>query len=253
MQSAALSEDVQQSADIATLVAEQVLTQQLLATSGVRISDNARDTLLLAGIDPGRFQLLNATALETLVTDDGQVLTLGAIYSEDTARRLWVVIRAWYELSGDIATVSRTELFWNSPEIPEVQLRPVLSGAVPSEPGSVDTYAKSIEKLGEIVAASIDPTGPLPSDVDLVLTFVDRIAFDAQVSFAMSQTGNGPALKTINAIRLDKTGWPIFVISARELRGGFLQVRYRPGSDRDSESSTNSLIASYSLSDLSTQ
>ncbi len=219
-------------------------------TGDISLSPAASSALAETGISANRFRLERAEVLRNDIVGDEQAITLLAVYREETERRLWVVIRAWYDTIGHSISVSRAEPFWNSPEIPEVQLRVVPRGSIAHGQGSADTYAKNMALLGDIVGAAIDPSDPIPADFDLALMFVDRIAFDADITFTTSGTPDGAGQTTLDSTRLDATGWPIVLIDGAQIRDGFLQVRYRPGSDRDPAQAETQIIAAYSIADL---
>lgn len=235
-----------------TRIAAHVAGQMLIATADDKIilSPLAVASLSHAGLTANRFRLGNVEVLRNDIDGDEQAITFLAVYSEETERRLWLVIRAWYDVVGDTVAVSRAEPFWNSPAIPEVQVRVLPHDALTGEEASADTYAKNVTLLADIVSAAINPTQTLPARFDLALTFVDRVAFDAEIMLTTSATAGGSTQNTLNSTRLDATGWPIIVVDSAQMNDGFLQVRYRPGSDREPSQARSEIIAAYSIADL---
>lgn len=233
---------------IAAHLAGNMLT--VTADDKITLVPAAIASLSQAGLSADRFQLDSVDVLRNDNDGDEQAITFLAVYSEETERRLWLVVRAWYDVVGDTVTVSRAEPFLNSPAIPEVQLRVVAHNVLSGDEASADTYAKNVVLLGDIVSAAIDPTQTLPARFDLALTFVDRVAFDAEITLTTSSTAEGATQNTLNSTRLDATGWPIIVVDGAQMNAGFLQVRYRPGSDRDPSEARSKIIAAYSIADL---
>jgi len=229
------------------------LAEQMLVTVGddkMTLSPSATTALSQTGLSADRFHLENVEVLRNDTDGDEQAITFLAVYREETERRLWLVIRAWYDVVGDTVAVSRAEPHWNSPAIPEVQLRVVTHDALSGEEASADTYAKNVQLLGDIVAAAIDPTQALPTRFNVALTFIDRVAFDAEITLTTAATADGASHRTLSSTRLDATGWPIIVVDGAQVGSGFLQVRYRPGSDRDPSQARSQIIAAYSIAEL---
>jgi len=229
------------------------LAGQMLATSTddkITLSPSTIVSLSQAGLSTNRFRLGNVDVLRNDNDGDEQAITFLAVYSEETERRLWLVVRAWYDVVGDTVNVSRADPYWNSPAIPEIQLRVLPHNALSGEEASADTYAKNVELLGDIVAAAIDPAEALPTRFDVALTFIDRVAFDAEITLTTSATADGATQSTLSSTRLDATGWPIIVVDGALVSSGFLQVRYRPGSDRDPSQAQSEIIAAYSITEL---
>jgi len=238
---------------VASLVAEQVLSSLMLEEQNLVITETAKQSLSQTGLQADRFQLDAVNVLKTNSAGNMQVITLVASYREQTRRRLWLVIRAWYREVGGTVTISRAEPYWNSPESPEVQLRLLPHDAVSDTPGAANTYAKSVDILGDIVEAALDPGDPLPRSTDIAVVFIDRIAFDAQITVTSSAESDGEPLWTVDMRRLDATGWPILLIDGSQLSGKFLQIRYRPGSDRDPAGAVSTIVAAYPISALRRQ
>lgn len=243
-----MAEPTSRQTELATHLAETVLSTA--APGDISLLPTASAALTQTGISANRFSLERTDILRHDNVGDEQAITLLAVYREETERRLWLVIRAWYDTIGRSIVVSRAEPFWNSPDSPEVQLRIVPRGSITNTQESADTYAKNIALLGDIVGAAVDPSESVPEDFDLVLTFIDRIAFDAEITFAASATPNGTIQATLDGTRLDATGWPIVLIEGAQMSDGFLQVHYRPGSDKDPSKAESQIIAAYSIADL---
>ena len=238
-----------------TRLAAHLAGQMLIATADDKIilSPPATAALSQAGLSANRFQLESVDVLRNDNDGDEQAITFLAVYREETERRLWLVVRAWYDVAGDAIMVSRAEPYWNSPENPEVQLRLLPHDAVSDTPGAANTYAKSVAMLSDIVKAALDPDDPLPRSTDIAVVFIDRIAFDAQITVTSSAEPDGEPLWTVNMKRLDATGWPILLIDGSQLSGEFLQIRYRPGSDRDPAGAVSTIVAAYPISALRRQ
>jgi len=245
--SATFAQGVENEAEISRLLASQILANEPLSTSRIIVSEVARETLVAAGMVGDRFKLDHTIVFESKIDGDEQVLTLGAIYQEETTRRLWLVIRAWYKVSATTIQVSRAEVFWNSPDVPEVQLRMVPRGAVSLSGQPVTSYAQSVVLINEILAQAINPADAAAILGDAALIFIDRIAFDAEVSLTISETAEGEAIRSLESTRLEATGWPILIVQGEQLGDGFLQVRYRAGSDRNPTSTARDVIAAYAI------
>jgi hypothetical protein len=249
IQSAAFAQGAEDEVEISRLVASQMLVSGPLSNSEIQISNDARETLIGAGMVGNRFVLDSTTIMESKADGAEQAVTAVAVFQEETSRRLWLVVRAWYKVTNSTVYVSRAEVYWNSPDVPEVQMRMVPSGAIPLNSQPANSYAQCVSLIDEILSQAIDPAAVSEELGDAALIFIDRVAFDADVVLTLSETAEGEPTRVLETVRLEATGWPILIVESQQLSEGFLQVRYRAGSDRSSASSEHNIIAAYVIGD----
>lgn len=232
---------------IAEAAASQVLTNRAIVRDGIYFEPDAAQTLGFTGVSSDRFRVSEVAVLDARPDGDSQVLTVGIVFEETTGRRLWMVTRLWYDRVGPAISVGAAEAYWNSPQIPQVQVRAVPRGTIAASRPVADSFAASVALLDIVTGAALPPDSADADDADFVVIFVDRVARDAEVRVTLADSVEGEAVRELSAHRLEATGWPILLVPGDELSGGYLQVRYTPGSDGDPADTDARLIGAIEL------